>query len=163
MRADPRPRRLFVLLAVTIVAVACGSSDDPYRDRVVERFDDGQIMDTSQAECVADEVVDRIDWSAVEGRGYEPRELFTDEPLLDQLTSADVGVLIDGIDTCRGADTVVLAIFGLQLDLDGDQVRCMATTITPDSSRDLLRLILTGDEAGFAGSGGELLLATCSR
>ncbi len=55
------------------------------------------------------------------------------------------------------------ALFGLQLDLDAEQTACFTDQITVSAARDLLRLVLFGDQDRFSGTGGEVLLALCSR
>ena len=144
-------------------ACSGGFDSTPYSDAVAERFDDGVVMDTEQARCVADDVAREIDWATAEAGGLSPGELFGDVPLSDQLSGADIDALVVAVDGCRGAGEVVLSIFADQGSMGEAQLSCFASRMTPDSGRALLRLIIADDLATFAGSEGELLLGICGQ
>jgi len=129
---------------------------------VQDRFDDGEIMNTEQARCVADDFGRTVDWEALSHAGVEPDEVFGDDALTERISSADIDSLVGAIDRCRGATEVVLSIFNLDGGLPDEQMGCFASRITATSARDLLRLIVADDVGGFRGSDGEVLLATCS-
>ncbi len=153
------------MIVGALILSACSSGFDstPYTDAVAERFDDGVVMDTGQARCVADEVAREIDWATAEASGLTPGDLFGDVSLSDQLPGPDIDALILAIDGCRGAGEVVLSIFADQGSMGEAQLSCFASRITPDSGRALLRLIIADDLATFAGSEGELLLGICGQ
>lgn len=149
----------------TLILGACAGGFDsaPYTDAVAERFDDGVVMDTEQARCVADDVATGIDWATAEARGLSPSDLFGDVRLSDQLSGLDIDALILAIDGCRGASDVVLSIFADQGSMGPAQLSCFASRMTPAAARSLLRLIIADDLATFTGSDGEVLLGACGQ
>ncbi len=167
-------KRIVLLLAALLVVLgiagflelrALDNRTDPYVAAVVERFDDGQIMNTEQAECVGQDVRESIDWDGVSERGFSGDTIFGDGEFSDRFTPSDTTALIDAIDECRGADEVVLAIFVIQLGMDREQFACFADHMNEAASVDLLRLIIAdGDTEGeFADSEGAVLLNLCGR
>lgn len=154
------------MVTVVFVALACGGSDfdtAPYTDAVAGRFDDGEIMDSVHARCVADGVAESIDWRLVSETGIEAGELFDQDPWTQQLSSSEIDALVSSIDDCRGAGDVVLAIFRSQGQMEELQIGCFASQMSPQSARDLLRLIIADDEKTFVGSEGEILLGVCGQ
>lgn len=163
-----RPRRSGlgrIIAVVAVAAVGCSGGFDtgPYTEAVAARFDDGEIMDTVEARCVADGVAESIDWQTISTEGVAPDQLFGDDPLTEQLNPAEIDSLIASIDDCHGAGDIVLQIFAGQGQMDASQLGCFANQMTQRSARDLLRLIIAEDQATFAGGEGDVLLGVCGR
>ena len=154
-----------IVVVVAIAAVGCGGDFDtgPYTEAVAARFDDGEILDTVEARCVADGVAESIDWQTISTAGVAPDQLFGDDPLGEQLNPAEIDSLIAAIDDCHGAGDIVLQIFASQGQMDASQLGCFASQMTQRSARDLLRLIIADDQPTFAGSEGDVLLGVCGR
>ena len=137
---------------------------DPYVESVIDRFDDGEIMDNEQATCVGEAVRDDIDWDKIEASGITGESLFdTDTEFSDRFSESDTTALISAIDECRGADEVVLAIFASQLLMEPDQLGCYSDLMTEESSKDLLRLILADAEEEFKDREGAVLVGLCGK
>ena len=154
---------LMIIGALILGACSGGFDSAPYTDAVADRFDDGVLMDTEQARCVADDVAQYIDWAAAEAGGLIPSDLFGDVALSDQLSGSDIDALILAIDGCRGAEEIVLSIFADQGSMGEAQLSCFASRMTPAAARSLLRLIIADDLATFTGSEGEVLLGICGQ
>lgn len=161
-----RRQAIAIGTCLALILAACASTGFdtmPYTDAVVTQFDDGEIMNTDQATCVANAVEPSIDWQALDTKGLGPDEVFADTALTERLDGGEIDALIESIDTCRGAADVVLAIFQLDGAMEELQLGCFASQMTQQSSHDLLRLIMADDQAAFTGSEGELLLGICGQ